>query len=123
MTTSAGVMKLGHYILDDHNVAVPVDFMTWARWYEANSHRRVVAKATLAGGVVVSTVFLGLDHSWGPGPRHIFETMVFGGEHDGDTERYATWAQAEAGHAVMVRRIREPATPEPKPRRPPSAFA
>lgn len=95
-----------HYILNDANVAVPVDLMTWAKWYEVNHERRRVAREEFADGVVVSTVFLGLDHSWGDGPRLIFETMVFGGPLDQETYRYATWAQAEAGHAVMVERVR-----------------
>ena len=93
-----------HYILDENRVAVPVDLMTWAQWYETADRR--VGREAFEDGVVVSTVFLGLDHSWGErGPRHIFETMVFGGPFDQETERYATWAQAEAGHAAMVRRI------------------
>lgn len=49
----------------------------------------------------VSTVFLGLDHNL-YGPPHLFETMIFGGEHDGYQERYSTWAEAETGHARTV---------------------
>jgi hypothetical protein len=48
--------------------------------------------------VYVSTVFLGLDHSFGEGPPQLFETMIFGGEHDEYQERYSTWDEAEAGH-------------------------
>lgn len=43
------------------------------------------------------------------GEPEIFETMVFAGDYpdiDNDTERYATWADAEAGHAAMVDRVR-----------------
>ncbi|WP_406122966.1 hypothetical protein OHQ89_12430 [Streptomyces canus] len=54
---------------------------------------------------LVSTVWLGLDHSHTGGAPVIFETMVFG---DGDTVndewacRYSREAEAEAGHAETV---------------------
>lgn len=53
-------------------------------------------------GVEVSTVFLGLDHGRGDGPPLLFETMIFGGTHDGYQERYSSWAQAEEGHAEAL---------------------
>lgn len=91
-----------HYILEGHK-AVPVDLMTWARGFERAD--RIVAK-TDVGDSKVSTVFLGLDHSWGDGPPMIFETLVFGGPLAGEMERYSTWEEAEAGHAAMVERVR-----------------
>lgn len=89
----------GHYILDEQHNAVECDLMTWARWLEKGN--RVVAKTTLPG-CEVSTVFLGLDHSFGSGPPLLFETMVFGGPFDQEQDRYSTWAEAEAGHARIV---------------------
>jgi hypothetical protein len=59
-------------------------------------------------GIWVSTVWLGLDHSFGGGPPLIFESMVFdpgrgeGRWHDVDMDRYTTEAQARAGHRTMV---------------------
>lgn len=50
----------------------------------------------------VSTVFLSLDHNWGDGPPILFETMIFGGEHDGYQERYRTWEEAEEGHEIAL---------------------
>ena len=83
------------YILDGHK-AVPADLMTWAKWYEkADRH---VAQSGQQGKTRVSTVFLGLNHQWGEGPPLLFETMIFGGEHDQYQERYATWDEAEQGH-------------------------
>lgn len=84
-----------HYILDGHK-PVPVDLMTWAKWLQKEDRR--VAN-TVVGDVNVSTVFLGLDHSRGQGPPLIFETMIFGGEHDQFQERCSTWDEAEAMHA------------------------
>ena len=46
----------------------------------------------------VSTVFLGLDHSWGGYRPLLFETMIFGGEYDMYLERYTTYSEAVDGH-------------------------
>lgn len=50
-------------------------------------------------GVRVSTVFLGLDHSFGAGPPVLWETMIFGGDHDEYQERYTSYEDAVEGHA------------------------
>lgn len=70
----------------------------WAQWFETAD--RYVAKtgSREEGKVFVSTVFLGLNHQWGYGPPLLFETMIFGGEHDQYQDRYSTWEEAEAGH-------------------------
>jgi hypothetical protein len=75
---------------------IPVsDLIEWARWFE--THSRHVAN-DLIGGIRVSTVFLGLNHAFRSTRPLWFETMIFGGEHDGYQDRYETWEQAEAGH-------------------------
>jgi hypothetical protein len=57
--------------------------------------------------IMVSTVFLGLDHSYSEeGPPILFETMVFNGPLHDEMERYATYDEAEAGHAIMIERVR-----------------
>lgn len=61
------------------------------------------------GGITVSTVFLGIDHSFGSGPPLLFETMVFdpaAGPLDEEQVRYSTEEQAAAGHAAMVERVK-----------------
>lgn len=92
-----------YFILDGH-VPKPVPMEEWARWF-GSSDRTV--RRTETGGAAISTVFLGLDHSFGGGPPLLFETMIFGGEHDGYQDRCSTWAQAEAQHeeaCALVRR-------------------
>ena len=84
-----------HYILDGHK-AVSVDLVTWAKWFERA--KRHVAQSENEAKVRVSTVFLGLDHSFGSGPPLLFETMIFGGEHDQYQKRCTTWEQAEEMH-------------------------
>jgi len=90
------------YILKGHEL-VPVDLLTWARWFEtANRH---VAVDWPVPGIRVSTVFLGFDQSFPgqKGPPLFFETMIFGGgELDEKQWRYSTWEEAERGHAAAV---------------------
>ncbi len=74
----------------------------WATAFEGVT--RQVASTTLPNGRLVSTVWLGIDHSFGSGPPLIFETMVFPGDgdaHDLDCDRYSTETDAIAGHARM----------------------
>ena len=90
------------YILDGHKVVPCCDLMEWAEWFEA-ADRHV--DRTMVGDIKVSTVFLGLDHSFGGGEPQLFETMIFGGKLDGEMWRYSTWEQAEKGHQEAVGRI------------------
>ena len=95
---------IGHYILDDQGEPVPEpDICKWGRWFE-NTENRIVARDEV-GDAQVSTVFLGLDHSFlGVGAPVLWESMVFGGPLDGEQERYTSKAEALAGHADMVTR-------------------
>jgi len=95
MTTETAAMT-DKYILDDNGEPVPTaDLQAWAAMF--GDPRRIVSKSH-SGGVTVSTVFLGLDFSFGDGPPLLFETMIFGGPHDQYQERYTTRAEAIAGH-------------------------
>lgn len=72
-------------------------------WGLAFTRDRTVARTIVREPVTVSTVWLGIDHNFsGDGPPLIFETMVFGGGNDGAQYRYATEAEALAGHARVV---------------------
>ena len=103
---------MNKYILNDAREPVLCsDLMEWGRWMETADDRRRVALWE-KDGVKVSTVFLGLDHQFVPGEPLIFETMVFGGEWDGEQDRYSTWAEAQAGHDAIVARVQAPATTE-----------
>jgi hypothetical protein len=80
------------------------DPLEWAAEFESGD--RHVGDDTV-DGVRVSTVWLGIDHSFGGPVPLIFETMVFCGDHDGWMERYATEGQAARGHARALAAIRE----------------
>ena len=90
-----------YYILKD-KIPIKVGMLEWANNFERIENRRV-AETTLDDGVRVSTVFLGLDHSWTGPPPLVFETMIFGGKHDLYQDRYSTWKQAEDGHERAVK--------------------
>ena len=64
------------YILIGHE-PVKAGFDEWLRWF-ATADRRV--DFTDYNTVTVSTVFLGVDHSFGDGSPMLFETMIFGGK-------------------------------------------
>jgi hypothetical protein len=90
-----------YYILKGKVPIVVNDVIEWGKWFEkADRH---VDKTKITDKIEVSTVFLGLDHAFISGTPLLFETMIFGGKHDGYQERYTTWDEAEAGHLVAVK--------------------
>ncbi len=100
------------------------DTLEWARNFEKGN--RVVRQTHLWNGYYVSTIFLGMDHSFGVGPPVIFETMIFfqPGDwnilayikkllrrsvdkfEDLDMQRYSSEEGAAVGHELMVRKWR-----------------
>lgn len=88
------------YILNGHT---PVKANSLVEWAESMEKTDRTVKRTTVGESRVSTVFLGLDHSFEEGATPVlFETMVFGGPDDQYQERYTTWDEAEAGHDRIV---------------------
>jgi hypothetical protein len=102
---------LGLYILDEHGSPVPCSSSdAWALWREhARRDGSLWAGRDDVGRFRISTVFLGLDHSFGvDGPPVLWETAIFDATSD-DVEivrRYTSRADAEAGHAVAVAHAR-----------------
>lgn len=94
-------MNNDRYILDSEGNPQPEpDLFKWAEWTErADRH---VAFDDLPGDVQVSTIFLGLDHGFGSAVPVLWETMIFGGEHDLYQERYTSREEALVGHAEAV---------------------
>jgi len=94
-----------NYILKGKCAVEEPDCIKWAKWFQDAD--RSVKKTTLNDDVLVSTVFLGLDHQFGDGPPLLFETEIFGGDRDGDMWRYATWDEAENGHDAILKLLQE----------------
>lgn len=59
----------------------------------------------------VSTVWMGINHRFGPGDPLIFETMIFGGEYDSACQRYCTEAEAADGHRRVLDDLQHGRTP------------
>jgi hypothetical protein len=111
--------RIGHYVLVGH---VPVKAKNLAEWIAGVDERFTKASQfnvdpwqvamTRIGDVDVSTVFIALDLNFlrrdGDQPL-VFETMVFGGAHDGFQQRCSTWDDALEQHeeaVAMVRKMR-----------------
>lgn len=79
----------------------------WARLSDDREYK--VLKQSTECGKMVSTIWLGLDHSFSGGSPLIFETMVFLTNRDGEVEtwneiaadRYSTEEEALKGHEEM----------------------
>lgn len=106
-------MTTFYYVLNGRTPVAVSDVLAWGEWF-ATADRQVARDADEATGVWLSTVFLGLDHQWGTGPPILFESLVFVpptyrgplARFDGHIKRYATWAEAERGHAAILARLR-----------------
>ena len=98
--------------LDGHKV-VPVDNVyDWCEWMDAGE---LMVDYTNAGGVGICTVFLGLPAKrQTDGPPLLFETAIMRDDKPTSVvERYATWDEAENGHAKWTRAVRENRLPSP----------
>lgn len=93
------------YFILEGREPVPVDVYTWAEWFEY-ADRRVALDYIYRGQEKLSelsTVFLGINHQFHPGgPPLLFETLQDGYK---VVDRYATWAEALAGHQKVVQGI------------------
>ena len=59
-------------------------------------------------GINVSTVDLGLDHSFGIGAPLYYETMIFGDDRFEDYQvRYSTKEEAKKGHKEAIKYVKE----------------
>jgi len=97
--------RTNHYILDGKKPVPVKDLLEWAKLH--NPRNNIVKQTKLPDDVRISTVFLGIDHAFMGGPPILFETMIFGGEHDQYQRRYSTWEEAEQGHQETIEMIFE----------------
>lgn len=81
----------------------PAKFFEHAAW--SATHNRVIDRTEI-GQIRVLTVFHGIDDRMGNGVPLLFETVVFGGNLDGKSWRYATLGEAKCGHYDVVDAVR-----------------
>jgi hypothetical protein len=91
------------YLIGEDHVPYRVhDLIQWSLAFDSALHH--VARAEIVGGFVVSTIFTGIDSS--PcGEPLLFETMVLRDGKALEQYRYATWAEAEIEHNLLVASI------------------
>ena len=89
------------YILDEEGNPKPAELLEWAKWFERSMLERRIAFDEI-GDFLVSTVFLGLDHGLDGSTPLLFETIMFLDGKEVAMDRYATRAEALAGHARWV---------------------
>lgn len=98
--------RMWFYLLnDDHTVSDKPSDMSHDEWAMLWVRSRRVRWDQVQEGVVVSTIFLGIDHAYGGGPPVLFETMV-DSDYGWDRQvRYHTWDEAVAGHEKIVEEL------------------
>ena len=98
-------MRAHNYILNEHGQPVlEPDLIKWARWFEDGKR---VLRQDRVGEILVSTVFLANDHNFmEEGPPILWETMIFGGEHDQYQERYSSREAALEGHEKALQLVK-----------------
>ena len=89
------------YILDKNNKPVKSTIVDCGEWLNKNPERKAVKQEHI-GDVFISTVFLGLDHAWDSDIPVLWETMIFGGEHDQYQDRYTSVEDALEGHQIAL---------------------
>lgn len=107
-----------NYISDkDGNVTKVDDIIEWAKQFD-NDQKKVTFTEFEGSHIQVSTVFLGLDHSWDRGPPILWETMVFGLPISVDEIqiRYISLENSWIGHENIVKRIIKDYTIKPETR-------
>lgn len=117
------VLEWGMEFEQSHRIVAQTNFPNVEPWLTRDTTRHRdsnVSRARLGMGsselvrdprfaakqILVSTVFLGLDMSFGDGDPLLFETMVFNGPLDNEMDRYSSWVEAEAGHESFCTRVK-----------------
>ena len=91
------------YILKNKVPVKVDDFMEFAIWSQDRSN--MIVEQTEIGNIKISTVFLGIDHSYIGGEPILFETMIFGGKHDQYQQRYRFHNEAVKGHKHACNKV------------------
>ena len=98
----------GLYILDKNKNPIPATGEEWCEFIAKGGDNQRRVDRTSIGESLISTVFLGVDHSFGSGPPVLWETMVFGGPMDQEQDRCSgTIKDARKMHKAMVAKVKQ----------------
>lgn len=97
------------YLLDDNNNPYEVTLEEYIAHDPLYSKREryTIGRDTFDNDVLVSTVFLGIDHNYAGMSDEplLFETMILGGDYDGYQIRCSDWDKAVQIHKETVQLI------------------
>lgn len=109
LTEQAIADRPRYFVIDEQgNVKPTNDILEWGSNFSTIHRQNGIAKDTILKNgeeIDISTVFLGIDHGVLYDRPQLFETMVFGGEHDEYTERYSTKEEALFGHERILEMV------------------
>lgn len=94
-----------YYTLDSENKPIKSSLKAFDKWIQKNPLKKPV-KQEFVNKIYISTVFLGLDHSYGGTIPLLWETMIFEGTFDGYQERYTSYEEALTGHEFAVQMVK-----------------
>lgn len=101
-----------YYILDENNN--PIGTNNVIKWGRLMQLKEKIVKQENVDNYFISTVFLGIDHSYDFGNPVLWETMIFRKDKDGSKElgsdifhdRYSTYDEAIQGHKEAVKLVK-----------------
>lgn len=92
------------YILNEKGIPViEKNQAKWGKFMQDSFLRRVAYTEFSKQSVIVSTVFLGLDYSFGEEKPILYETLVMP---DNQIHRYHTKKEALLGHKEIVKKLK-----------------
>ena len=100
---------MDYYILNAYQRLLRVnDVETWARWFEsAHQTGQRFIKQNRMNGILISTIFLGIDHNfYGSGPPILWETMIFGLYRADPQWRFSDVELAKHWHAIQLHKVK-----------------
>lgn len=110
------VKGMGHYILNKDQEPVEVEnIIDWAHWMSTHERRVMLTKFESTDKndkeILISTVFLGVDHNFGNGPPILWETMIFPDDkwryQRRHTSRYEAVIAHEEAQAFVEKTLKE----------------
>ena len=94
-----------YYILNGQKPVRVEDPTKWAEWMRSSVRDRLVGQ-NIVNGIMVRTVFTGMDLERHRGRPHLFESYAWriGADSPEFTEYFCSWKGAVAGHQRMLER-------------------
>lgn len=91
----------GHLYKLSGKKPVPCSLEEYIHFMKSATNR--IVEQTQVADLLVSTIFTGIDHSFGTGEKQLFETKVFGLPDETQPRwRFATWNHAVSEHRKLV---------------------